>query len=213
MPVAHPCLKPGDLCPECGKGKLGRKPKPAVVIGVTAQPPITATVHELEVLRCHLCGKTYTAPAPPEAGSQKYDPSVGVMLGLLRYGSGMPFYRLERLQRSLGVPLPASTQWELVEKLAQAVQPVWDYLVYTAAQAPSFYNDDTTMRVGELRRNIQAEADPERTGIFTTGIVARAQEQVIALFFTGRRHAGENLNPIQTVSPFQRQQRRRDGFV
>jgi len=55
---------------------------------------VTATVFELEVLRCCLCGKTFTAPTPPEAGVQKYDPSVGVMVGQLRYGSGMPFYRL-----------------------------------------------------------------------------------------------------------------------
>ena len=66
----------------------------------------------MERLRCDTCGEVFTAPTPPEAGTQKYDPSVGVMVALLRYGSGMPFYRLERLQKSLGVPLPASVQWE-----------------------------------------------------------------------------------------------------
>jgi|SRR3990172_3600998 len=36
----------------------------------------------------------------------------------------------------------------------------------------------------------------ERTGIFTTGILAQVGEHRIALFFTGRKHAGENLQTI-----------------
>ena len=170
--------------------------RPAPVIRVEAQPPVTATVFEKEVLRCNLCGKTFTAPTPAEAGMQKYDPTVGVMVGLLRYGGGLPFYRLERWQGSLGVPLAASTQWELVEEVARVVQPVGDHLAFLAAQSPTVFNDDTTMRVSELRRQIQAETQPERTGIFTTGIVATAQAQPIALFFTGRQHAGENLDEV-----------------
>jgi hypothetical protein len=196
VPVSHPTLNPGDSCPDCRKGKLRRQPKPAPALRVEAQPPVTATVFEMEVLRCNLCGKTFTAPTPPEAGTQKYDPSVGVMLSLLRYGSGMPFYRLEQLQRSLGVPLAASTQWELAEAVARVAQPAWDQLAFVAAQAPNVFNDDTTMRVGHLRRQIRAETPPARTGIFTTGIIASAQDHPIALFFTGRRHAGENLDAV-----------------
>jgi hypothetical protein len=33
------------------------------------------------------------------------------MMGLLKYGSGVPSYRLEGLEENLGIPLPASTQW------------------------------------------------------------------------------------------------------
>ena len=58
------------------------------------QPPVGAVIHEMEQLRCDTCGKLFTAPTPPEAGLEKYDASVGVMVGLMRYGSGMPFYRL-----------------------------------------------------------------------------------------------------------------------
>ncbi len=124
----------------------------------------------MEVLRCCLCGKTFTAPPPPEAETQKYDPSVGVRVSLLRYGSGMPFYRLEQLQRSLGVPLAASTQWELADAVARVAQPAGDHLTFVAAQAPNVFNDDTSMRVGALRRQIRAETKPPRTGLFTTGI-------------------------------------------
>ena len=38
-------------------------------------------------------------------------------VAILRYGTGVPHYRLKRLQQSLGVPLPASTQWELIAPL------------------------------------------------------------------------------------------------
>jgi transposase len=196
VPVSHPTLQPGARCPDCRKGKLRRQPKPAPAIRVEAQPPVTATVFEMEVLRCSLCGKTFPAPTPPEAGLQKYAPSVGVMVSLLRYGSGMPFYRLEQLQRSLGVPLAASTQWELAEAVARVLEPAWNHLAWVAAQAPNVFNDDTLMRVSDLRRQIRAETQPARTGIFTTGLIASAPDHPIALFFTGRRHAGENLDQV-----------------
>ncbi len=118
------------------------------------------------------------------------------MVGLLRYGTGLPFYRLEPWQQDLGVPLPASTQWELVNEVARQIEPVVDQLAVVAAQAPTVFNDDTTMRVGQLRQQIQKEEEPKRTGIFTSGIVAQPPDHPIALFFTGRQHAGESLRQV-----------------
>ncbi|HUF60617.1 MAG TPA: transposase, partial [Verrucomicrobiales bacterium] len=196
VPVSHPTLKAGDACLDCQKGKLRTQPDRAPVIVVKAAPPIHATVYEKEVLRCSLCGKTFTAPTPREAGQEKYDPSVGVMVALLRYGNGMPFTRLEHFQENLGVPLPSSIQWEEAKKAAQPLRPVFDYLKWSAAQAPVLFNDDTTMRIGDLRRKIRAEKDPKRTGIFTSNIVAKVEHHHIALFFTGRKHAGERLDEL-----------------
>ena len=193
VPVPHGSLKPGQECPGCKKGKLRRQTQPATAVHVTAQPPVGAVIYEMEQLRCDTCGKVFTAQTPPEAAQEKYDASVGVMVGLMRYGSGMPFYRLERLQESLGVPLPSSVQWEQAHLSAQALEPVLDHLIYLGAQSSLVYNDDTTMRVGQLRQEIKAEVDPKRTGIFTSGIVCEAQNHPITLFFTGRAHAGENL--------------------
>ena len=36
----------------------------------------------------------------------------------------------------------------------------------------------------------------ERTGVFTSGIVSTKEGRRIALFFTGRKHAGENLGSV-----------------
>src|SRR5436190_7139068 len=80
--VPHPSLSHGQPCPGCRKGKLRLRKEPAVAIQVKAQPPIGAVIHEMEHLRCDTCGKGFTAPTPPEAGVEKYDPSVGVMVGL-----------------------------------------------------------------------------------------------------------------------------------
>src|SRR5213079_582576 len=53
-------------------------------------------------------------------------------------------------------------------------------------------NDDTSMRVLEMER----EPSDERTGVFTSGIVSTASGRKIALYFTGRQHAGENLADV-----------------
>jgi hypothetical protein len=47
------------------------------------------------------------------------------------------------------------------------------------------------------KRKAFAEQDaPKRTGVFTSGIVSASNGRRIALFFTGRRHAGENLAKV-----------------
>jgi len=193
--VAHLRLKPGDRCPGCAKGTLRAQAK-ALLLRIVGSPPIAATGYAMERLRCDGCGQLFTAPPPPEAGTQKYDPSVGVTVALLRYGSGMPHYRLAQLRQSLGVPLPASTQWELMQPLAQAAQPIWEELIGQAANAPLIHHHDTTMRILDLRRPGSASAaqvDPERKGTFTTNVLAEVQDHALALYFTGWQHAGENL--------------------
>jgi hypothetical protein len=40
---------------------------------------------------------------------------------------------------------------------------------------------------------LAAAEDGERSGTFTTGVLSVTDEQKIALFFTGHKHAGENM--------------------
>jgi transposase len=134
----------------------------------------------------------FTAPAPEGAGPEKYDETTAAMIALLKYGSGLPFYRLEKLEQLLGIPLPASTQWEIVEDTAEVIQAARDELIRQAAQGEVLHNDDTSMRVLKMAR----EPSDVRTGVFTSGIVSTRQGQRIALYFTGRQHAGENLRDV-----------------
>jgi len=197
VPVSHPKFHLGDLCPKCLKGKLYLLKIPARIVRIAAQPIFNATVFELERLRCALCGALFTAPAPPEAGPGKYDPSCGVMLNLQRFGVGQPMYRTDKWQNYAGVPLAASTQWQLMAAASKTPEVVYEALIQVAAQGELLHNDDTPMRVQSLRREMAASQDPDRrTGIFTTGIVAQVGPVSVALFFTGQNHAGENLNQL-----------------
>lgn len=107
--VRHPSFEAGDACPNCQRGTLYRQRRWAKIVRLTGQPPVGGVVYEMERLRCGICGKIFTAPTPDEAAQQKYDPSVASVVGLLRYGLGMPFSRLEQWQQWSGVPFPAST--------------------------------------------------------------------------------------------------------
>jgi transposase len=201
--VPHPSLTAGDACPACGQGTVYEK-APGVLVRITGRPPLSAKVYRLQKLRCHLCGQVFTAAAPDEAGEAKYDATAGSMIGLLKYGSGLPFNRLEGLQGDLGVPLPASTQWDIVQAVAASLTPAFDELIRQAAQGDVLHNDDTTVKILELmgprgRQEALAGAavdvgdDDERSGLFTSGVVALRDGHRVALFFSGRRHAGENL--------------------
>jgi hypothetical protein len=199
MDVPHPALQAGQRCQHCQQGTLRAQKAPALALRIVAAPPISATGYAMERLRCDTCGQVFTAPTPPEAGTQKYDPSVGVTVALLRYGCGMPHDRLARLQKSLGVPLPESTQWELMQPLFAQTQPVWEELIAQAANAPLIHHDDTTMRILDLRRPGSATAaqiDPQRKGTFTSNLLAEVDDHPVALYFTGWQHAGENLAAV-----------------
>jgi hypothetical protein len=214
--VSHASLHHADHCPACENGRVYALP-PKMVVCIVGQAPLTATRWEIEKLRCHLCDQIFPAVPPPGTALAKYDPTAGSMIAVLKYGTGMPFYRLARLQASLGIPLPASTQWDIVAAVAVAIRPAFNELIRHAAQGEVLYNDDTPMRVLSLLRRERNETpettattkttaldpitpddevSPERTGVFTSGIVAKRQDHRIALFFTGRHHAGENLAAV-----------------
>ncbi len=197
--VPHATFQAGDRCPECRTGKVYPQREPAVLVRVVGQAPLGATVYTLERFRCNLCGEVFTAEPPAGVGRAKYDASAGSMIALLKYGSGLPFHRLDRLQGSLGIPLPAATQWEIVAEVAASLQPAYVELIRQAAQGEVLHNDDTHATILAFARGPTEEPareSPARTGTFTSGIVATREGREIACFFTGHQHAGENLADV-----------------
>ena len=190
--VTHPELQHGDRCPECNSGNVYGQKEPKPLVRIVGQAPLEATVYELERLRCNGCGQIFTAPEPEGVGPEKFDETAGAMIAQLKYGSGMPFARLEELERGLGMPLPASTQWEVVEEVAELLKPALEELIRQAAAGEALHNDDTGMRVLKMER----PPGDERTGVFTSGVVSVGEGRRVALFFTGREHAGENLAAV-----------------
>jgi transposase len=190
--ISHQTLKPKDRCPACKKGKLYDTKKPSTIVRITGQPPLDGKIYEIERLRCSLCGKVFKAEAPEGLSDEKYDSGAGAMVALLKYGSGLPFNRLEGLQESLGVPLPASTQWDIVEGVADKIVPAYRKLIEIASQGDVIHNDDTVMKILSCI-NTDDKDKKGRTGIFTSGFASITGDIKIALFFTGRSHAGENM--------------------
>ena len=193
-------VKSGDQCPKCTDGKVYDAP-PKTVVKVVGQPPLTATIFRLRQLRCRLCDATFTGTLPEGSSAPKYDHSCASMLALLRYGAGMPFYRLEGLQASLNVPLPDATQWEIVAKAVLAPKAAFNELIRQAAQAPLLHNDDTPARIlalmAERTKTEAAGQTPKNKAINTSGIVAvLPREHKVVLFFTGHKHAGNNLSDV-----------------
>jgi len=199
--VPHATLKRGDGCPGCQKGKVYPVAEPATLVRVQGMAPLGATVYEKERFRCNACGEVHTAASPPGVGDAKYDETATAMVGLLKYGVGTPFNRIEKLQAGLGIPMPAATQWDLVESGAQVMAPAHEALIDHAAQGDLVHNDDTNAKILELTATPKTE-DPvdregdERTGVFTSAIVSEVAGHKIALFATGQKHAGENLADV-----------------
>jgi transposase len=190
--VPHETLKHGDPCPLC-PGKVYRK-NPEPVIRIVGFPCLKGTIYALEKLRCNLCGETFTASPPEDMGKQKYDETAVAMIPILKYGNGFPFYRLAQLQANMGVPVPAATQWDLVTRLAPFAKPPYIEMIRQAAQGDLFHSDDTNAKILSMIK--QGASQDGRKGVFTTGILSKMADQMAVLYFTGNKHAGENINEL-----------------
>ena len=200
--VPHESLESGDPCPhETCSGKVYDR-KARKIVRIRGCAPFAGTVYEQGCLRCHLCGEVFGAEMPPDVGEEKFDETAPSMVAFLRYGNGLPMNRIEDLQKLMGVPFPASTQWELMRDAAMKIEAAHHELIWQAAQGKILHNDDTPMRILDFivekrKREERGEPPPERTGTFTSGIVSEsAAGRRIVLYFTGQRHAGENLAEV-----------------
>ena len=162
--VPHSSLQPGDPCPKCETGTVYDTQRPGVVVRLVGQPPVGAKVYSLRKLRCNPCGAVFTAELPPGAGEEKCDATVGSMIALLRYGTGVPLNRNETLQEGLGVPLPDATQWEIVAAQAEHAEPAFEEMIRQAAQGDVVYNDDTTVKILALMEQTAREEDLAENG-------------------------------------------------
>jgi len=192
-----PQLMPGDCCPQTGcRGHLYDTNSPAIFIRLIGQPVVGATRYQQQVLRCSACQQRYTAPLPDGVNAQKYDPTADVAIALTKYGAGLPFHRLAGLQASFGVPLASSVLFERCEAVADALLPIFLHLRGLAAQSSLIYTDDTRVKILCCLAENKFLSEGQRRGLQTTGIIARCGPHHIALFASGRRHAGENLDQL-----------------
>ena len=201
----HEELAIGERCPACGRGRLYCLP-PGVERRLDGHVLLSAVRYELEKLRCSACGQIFTASVPAAAGTEKYTARARAVLALARYDLGLPWYRLAGFPALVGVPVPDATQWDQGEIVGDCTHPIFKYLEQLAAQGEVIFQDDTLGRVlalieenqkaaAQARAQGKAQGD-ERTGMPTTALIVQVGERRICLYYTGRRHAGENLEAL-----------------
>ena len=201
----HEELAVGQRCPVCGQGTL--YPLPAgVEIRIDGNALLSALRYELEKLRCSACGEIFTAGLPEGVGDEKYSARARAVLAVSRYALGVPGYRLQGYQAMLGVPVPDATQWDQIVVVGACAYKVFEQMEREAAQGELIFQDDTAVRILSLikeNRELfdQAKAQglstpKERTGMHTTALAVQVGENTAILYYSSRRHAGENLQGL-----------------
>lgn len=197
--VDHPELNPGDTCPaEACDGRLYEMTEPGTLVRVTGAPLAQATRYNLQKLRCAICEVIYTAPKPEGVSDKKYDANFVAMLMINKYFMSVPLYRQDRLQNHLGIPLPASTQWDLMVAHESMLKALHEAIAFDAANGEALCYDDTSVKVmSEIKAAKLAEKGKKsQHTCFTTGIVSLHEDHRTYFYITDNRTAGKCIADI-----------------
>jgi len=200
--VFHPELNPGDICPaEACDGRLYEVSEPGTFVHVTGAPLARATRYNMQKLRCAICEIIYTAPLPIGVGDKKYDANFIAMLMINKYFMSVPLYRQDRLQNHLGIPLPASTQWDLMVAHEPMLKALYKALALDAANGLALCYDDTSVKImSEIKAAKLAEKGKKsQHTCFTTGIVSLHEDHRSYLYITDNRTAGKCIAEIMAL--------------
>jgi transposase len=197
----HDCLVSGQVCPLCKKGRLYDYYKPAVLTRIVGAPPLGVEIHTCDRLRCNACGALFTAPLPQEVQNFPVaTPEANAVAVVTKYQAATPFHRFAKVLAGYGTPIPKSRLFDLCASVAVDALPVFTALCKFGAQGELFQNDDTRVKIQSLiQENKTAERagiELKRKGMQMSSILAQVGEHRIALYFAGRKHAGENLAKI-----------------
>lgn len=192
LQIGAPCLD--KLC----KGHLQQFYRHKTsFIRYEGQPPIGAIRYDQELFRCSACTTLYTAKLPDGVPAEKFAPSADASIVIAKYGSGTPFNRLSQWQSQYGVPISASVMWERVLSVANVLLPLFLYMRLVAAQSSLIFYDDTSVKI----IHCQPHKEKERAGIRTTVIIAEQEGHRLALYASGRNHAGDNVKELMKNRP------------
>ena len=200
--VLHPELNPGDTCPaEACDGRLYEMSEPGTLVSVSGAPLASATRYNIQKLRCGVCEIVYTAPLPEGVSDKKYDANFIAMLMINKYFMSVPLYRQDRLQNYLGIPLPASTQWDLMAAHEPMLKVLYKALSQDAANGLALCYDDTSVKIMSEIKAAKAAAKGEKSQhtCFTTGIVSLHEDHRTYLYITDNRTAGKCITDIMSM--------------
>ena len=200
--VDHPELNPGDICPaEACDGRLYEMSEPGTFVQVTGAPLASATRYNIQKLRCAICEIIYTAPLPKGVSDKKYDANFIAMLMINKYFMSVPLYRQDRLQNHLGIPLPASTQWDLMVAHEPMLKALYKAIALDAANGLALCYDDTYVKImSEIKAaKLAPKGEKSQHTCFTTGIVSLHEDHRAYLYITDNRTAGKCIAEIMAL--------------
>ena len=117
-----------------------------------------------------------------------------------KYFMSMPLYRQENLQKYLGIPMPSSTQWELMAEHKETLGKLYNAFLYDAAQAKGISFDDTKAVILEqLANNKIAESKSDKKACYTSGFVSAHEDHLSYVFLTSNNPSGKDLAPIMEL--------------
>jgi transposase len=204
--TVHPLtdMSKGDNCPKCFTGKV-YKTEPGSFLRITGQSPFTPEQHGWKVFVAilvvlilpPLCQMVFYKTAP----AHKNMVTPHALMAIYKYFAGLPFYRQGSIQQLLGVKMTASTVFDQVELVCNAIYPVYQHLFNLAADAEHYYLDDTTHRILDakpIEKKVRNSNKTQlRSGVYTSGVIATTRDnRHIVLFETNIGHAGEFIDSI-----------------
>ncbi len=170
-----------------------------MLIFLDSQPLIAGERYQLQKGRCSVCETYFTAPVPDALIDRpKYTVSCYTSIAIHHYYAGLPFKRLETLQAAQGIPLPDSTQYDLMASLYQSViETIVGSLRACAANGNNLYFDDTPGRIIEqtLKNKVALRAQ-DKKGIHATALLSEYRGHRIYLFDTNTDTAGKQLKSL-----------------
>jgi hypothetical protein len=155
----------------------------------------------MQKLRCAICEIIYTAPLPDGVSAKKYDANFIAMLMINKYFMSVPLYRQDRLQNHLGIPLPASTQWDLMVANEPMLKALYQALSQDAANGVALCYDDTSVKImSEIKAAKTAQkGEKSQHTCYTTGIVSIHEDHRSYLYITDNRTAGKCIVEIMAL--------------
>ena len=203
-------LKEGGPCPnQTCRGRVyiflqGGKVREVITFNFSA--PFYPIVHRMLDLRCNSCFKVFKASFPDElvkdgAPKERYLYPAQAALVLLHFGMGMPMYRLDQFQSLVGERFPESTQFDILEKVANVFRGFTVAAMKAAANGFLFQGDDVGNRVLELVPELkERRSDGQltyREGVHTSLLISMTPEgNLIPVLKTGINHFGELLDLV-----------------
>lgn len=195
----NPLLESG-YCPNCAEHQTKARVyavEPMLLIFLESKPLISGERYELKKVRCSVCQTYFTAPLPEKLKDRpKYSPGCVTTLCIHHYYGGLPFKRLETLQKLSGVPMADATQYDLVNQFyLSIIQRLVDVLRQKAADGNSIFFDDTTGRILEQMSQNKKTAHPKKhSSVHATALLSEHEGHRIYLFDTNTLTAGKQLS-------------------